>query len=94
MTWKKDVLAAMLNLNKNSHLDEIYNEVSKIRNITSKEWKAQVRATLERNSSDSDAWEGKDDLFKMIDKGSGIWGLNEKVKKQEEASSLGIKNYW
>lgn len=87
MTWKKDVLNAMLNLNKDAHLDEIYNEVSKIRNITSKEWKAQIRATLERNSSDSEAWEGKDDLFKMIEKGSGVWGLNKTSK--EYKSSIG-----
>lgn len=41
-------------------------------------YQASIRATLEDNSSDSERFKGKDDLFFIvIDKGYGIWGLRE-----------------
>ena len=73
MTWKDDVLEAMKRLDKESSLQEIYDQIPSIRPNLRSNWKARVRATLEENSSESEAWLGKDDLFFMVEKGSGIW---------------------
>jgi len=84
MTWKDDVLEAMKRLNKESSLQEIYDQIPSIRSNLGSNWKARVRATLEENSSESEAWLGKDDLFFMVEKGSGIWSLKESNKIEEE----------
>ena len=38
-------------------------------------WKATLRNALEMNSSDSMAWNKKYDIFKLKDKGNGVWAL-------------------
>ena len=83
MTWKDDVLEAMKRLNKESSLQEIYDQIPSIRPNLGSNWKARVRATLEENSSESEAWLGKDDLFFMVEKGSGIWSLKESNKNKD-----------
>ncbi len=83
MTWKNDVLEAMKRLDKESSLQEIYDQIPSIRPNLGSNWKARVRATLEENSSESEAWLGKDDLFFMVEKGSGIWSLKESNKNKD-----------
>lgn len=78
-TWKDEVKRALENLGGEAALKDIYDEVNKItdKNIT-KTYQASVREALERNSSDSEAYNGKEDIFYSKGIGSGIWGLREK----------------
>lgn len=46
-------------------------------------WKATLRNALELNSSDSDAWNGKDDIFELKNKGTGVWALKESSKAKK-----------
>ena len=57
---------------------DIYDEYQSLFNPTSNSWKASIRSTIERNSSDSMAFNGNNDLFCSIDGiGSGHWGLRK-----------------
>lgn len=49
-------------------------------------WKATLRNALELNSSDSEVWNGKNDIFELKNKGTGVWALKEssKAKKIEK----------
>ncbi len=78
-TWKDEVKKALENLGGEANLKDIYNEVRKTtsKNIT-RTYKSSIRAALERNSSDSEAYEGKEDIFYSTGIGNGIWGLREK----------------
>ena len=77
MTWKDDVVNALNNLEKTASLEEIYQEIESIRDNLGPNYKARVRATLEENSADSDAWLGKENIFKMIEKGTGVWSFSD-----------------
>lgn len=94
MTWKDDVATALINLGKESSLEEIYIQIESIRSNLGPNYKARVRATLEENSSDSEAWLGKDDLFRMVEKGTGIWDLSSNLKDVAKGSKFGINNIW
>jgi hypothetical protein len=76
-TWKEDIVKALKNLGGSAHLSEIYNEVERIRpDKLNSTWDRTVQRELETNSSDSDAFSGKEDLFYMAEgKGKGVWGL-------------------
>lgn len=75
--WKDEIIDVLSKLGGKATLKEIY---KKVEQESSKElspsYQATVRATLERHSSDSDAFEGKEDLFYIVsEKGKGEWGL-------------------
>lgn len=79
MTWKEIICDALSHLGGEARLQEIYDyiETNKKKNL-SKTWQATVRGVLERASSDSESFEGKDDLFYSAQGlGLGIWGLRE-----------------
>ena len=90
--WFGSVLKALENLDGAGHLSEIYEEMHLIRPsiINHKTWQAQVRATLERSSSDSEAWNGKVDIFSNEDLGSGNWSLRDNYKEQLLDSGIQI----
>lgn len=45
-----------------------------------KKWKASVRARIEENSSDSQAFKGRQDLFYAVNGlGNGVWGLRSNL---------------
>ena len=68
--YYKDLYSKIIELYPNCH-----NNYSNISN-----WKASIRATIERLSSDSKVFQGKEDLFYSIDGlGAGHWGLREPV---------------
>ncbi len=77
MTYKEAVVMALQQLNGHAYLKDIYIIFEEIYDkplVAS--WKAVVRATLERSSSDSDAYDGVDDLFYSVEGiGNGHWGL-------------------
>lgn len=79
VTWKDEVKRALINLGGEAPLKDIYNEVRKItdKNIT-RSYRSSVRESLERNSSDSKVYNGKEDIFYSKGIGTGIWGLREK----------------
>lgn len=78
-TWKDEVKRALINLGGEAPLKDIYDEVRKItdKNIT-RSYRSSVRESLERDSSDSKAYNGKEDIFYSKGIGTGIWGLREK----------------
>lgn len=85
MTWKEIIRDALEHLGGEAPLREIYEYIQctspgRARN----NWQATVRGTLERNSSDSAAFEGKTDLFYSANGlGAGVWGLRDFVPSPE-----------
>ncbi len=77
MTYKEKVIESLKELGGHAYLNDIYEVFEKISDEELPEsYKAIVRATLEKNSSDSTVFDGKDDLFYSVDGiGNGHWGL-------------------
>jgi len=81
-TWTEDIVAGLSNLNGIASLADIYSELRKIRPKPHPEsFDAIIRGTLESNSSDSEAFQGKTDLFYSVDGiGGGVWGLRSTLE--------------
>ena len=77
MTILEGIIKSLHNLGGKGYYQDIYDEYEKVTGIdltTSK--KAGIRACIERHSSDSKVFKGKNDLFYSIDGiGKGYWGL-------------------
>ena len=78
--WCDDVREALRVLGGTARLDDIYVTVEKQRSqagrSTPTSLPAVVRKELEQRSSDSEAFLGGDDWFKIAgEKGEGIWSL-------------------
>lgn len=93
-TWTEDVVTGLENLNGIAPLAEIYNELRNLRPQPHPEsFDAIIRRTLESNSSDSDAFQGKSDLFYSVDGiGGGVWGLRSALEYTPVAIDTGIPN--
>jgi hypothetical protein len=85
-TWKDEVRNALEALGGEAHLSEIYDHIE---DTTSRKlaetWRATVRRTLQRYSSDTETFRGDEDLFCRLDR--GYWGLREDQEQQESAES-------
>jgi hypothetical protein len=82
MRWADWICKAMRNLGGTATYDELYAELRRIRPPPfSADWKATVRQTVERHSSDSENYrEGNENLFYSVGGiGSGHWGLRGKL---------------
>lgn len=79
MTYKEKTIEALKRLGGHGYLEDIYSSFQSIENVTlPKSWHAIIRATIERSSSDTDTFDGKDDLFYSVEGvGKGHWGLRE-----------------
>jgi len=93
----KDILIEVLqNLGGEAHLNKIYEEFKKLArkyNVQiSKSYKATIRGTLERYSSDSNNFVGKEDIFYLKEKGTGIWGLRDIKEKTINSDLKGSYN--
>ena len=78
MPWIEDTRLALKNLNKPSHLKDIYSEIENIRDVSSSNsWQAITRRVLETNSSDSKVFDSKFDFFSNKDIGKGVWKLKK-----------------
>tara|TARA_B100000242_G_C43004130_1_gene466546 strand:- start:89 stop:1147 length:1059 start_codon:yes stop_codon:yes gene_type:complete len=89
--WRNFMVSIMKELGKESNLtNDIYPLVEKRGTNLRPNWKARVRATLEENSSDTDAWNQKYDLFSNKAKGEGNW----KLRELDESSLEGRLNLW
>lgn len=78
-TWKEDIIKAFHFIGGEGHYLDIYEAVELIRpsDKMTETWRATVRGTIERFSSDSEAFNGKEDIFYSVQGlGKGIWGLN------------------
>ena len=76
-TWTEDIVLAMSNLGGIATLSQIYKEVKNVRTGSIPvAIEATIRGAIERNSSDSLAHSGKNDIFFSVKGlGAGIWGL-------------------
>lgn len=93
MTWRDTVEQALENLGGKGRLEDIYDEVRRIRekhgDTTPVSLKAVVRKELEYNSSDSDVWHRNHDLFFSVHGiGSGFWGLRNRIAEPPIASDI------
>ena len=82
-TWKKDIILALKKLNGCGHLSEIYKEIKNIRkNNLNPTFDKTIQRELEINSSDSESFNKKEDIFYMVEgKGKGVWGLRDYKNK-------------
>ncbi|AFA46847.1 5-methylcytosine-specific restriction endonuclease subunit McrB [Acetobacterium woodii] len=99
--WKKrfmkeilyadEIVMVLKQLGGEAHLSDIQDEIMKRKKITNIEknpnWRAEIRFTLQKLSSDSKSFAKGDDLFYRKSFSSEIWGLREKVKKKVAAYS-------
>ena len=77
MTILETTIQALKNLGGKAAYADIYTEYEKIcgHNITDTQ-KAGIRKAIEINSSDSKAYNGKNNIFYSVDGiGKGVWGL-------------------
>jgi hypothetical protein len=94
MLWRDDVVEALRVLGGSSSLSSIYDAVRSLRiregRSTPITLEAIVRRELEYNSSDSESYKKKHDLFYSVEGlGSGIWGLRGHLAPTPEASDFG-----
>lgn len=90
LSWRKVVEIALSNIGGEGSLMRIYDAVEA---NTTKElppsWKAIVRRELEYNSSDSQSYKGRFDLFYSVEGiGSGIWGLRSLLANNLTATDI------
>lgn len=77
-SWLEEIKDAFIGLGGDAKYSDLYEYIADNRDISkNKDYKAQIRGTIEANSSDSDVFkEGRQDIFESIGgKGSGHWGL-------------------
>ena len=75
-SWKDEVIIALKSLGGTASLQSIYEYVSfRTRRKLTPSWQSSIRKTIYINSSDTEIFNGKEDLFKNLDK--GIWQLRE-----------------
>lgn len=91
-SWIEDIVSALERLGGVAPLQEIYKEVQKIRPAPHpKSFDATIRGAIERNSSDSKAHTGSNDLFFSVHGlGAGIWGLRSYVPTTPVANDIGL----
>jgi hypothetical protein len=79
-SWKAEIVNALLFLGAKATLPELYKLIESTTNRKLKDnWQATVRQTLQRYSSDSQIYNGKEDLFQNL--GRGYWGLRDPNQK-------------
>lgn len=69
-------IQTLRNLGGKAHYSDIYVEYEKVvgHGITENQ-QAGIRACIEKNSSDSDAFKGNDVFYSVEGKGKGVWGI-------------------
>ena len=97
MAWRDDVVLALEEVGGVAHLDEIYQSVEAVRRNSGVplpvSWRAIVRRELEYNSSDSESYQQRHDLFYSVHGlGRGIWGLRSMLAPTPVAEDLSDPN--
>ena len=84
-SWLDEVMDVIQSLGGKAHYDDIYQKVYErqiMKFDDNPNWRAAVRQNIEMNSSDSDAYQGKKDIFYSVEgKGKGIWGIRPEYRK-------------
>ena len=78
-TWKEEIIESLKDLGGEATLEEIYEQIDARgnRELTDS-FKNTVRGVIYRASSDSEHFQGTEDLFYSVDgKGNGRWGLRD-----------------
>jgi Protein of unknown function (DUF1524)/Protein of unknown function DUF262 len=78
-TWRSDTLRSLTELGGQAHLADLYSHVAQFRLAANRSlptnYQAIVRKILEENCEDSTAYRGGQKLFRLADKGTGLWRL-------------------
>ena len=79
MTWLEIIIDIMTTLGGHARYKDLYDKILELypeKASSYKDFKSCVRAAIETNSSDSNLFRGKNDIFYLVeDKKSGHWGL-------------------
>jgi len=87
-TWLEDIVQAFKNLGGKASLNQLYEEVKRIRTEPlPATYKACLRGIIEDNSSDSTRFRGKD-LFRKVAK--GVWALRDEGNSEVNHEKLPI----
>ena len=90
-SWEKDIVQALHNLGGIASYEDIYSEVSNLRNELPKTWKAVIRRRVQDLSSDSDGFKHGQDLFYSVNGlGAGNWGLRSQLNETPTAIDLPV----
>lgn len=86
MTWLEEVVKTLTELGGQARLSEIYYYIEKhAHRSLPTNWRASVRKNIEYHSSDSQAYQGKIDLFSSVEGISGgVWRLKDLEKTAGE----------
>ncbi|MBI4857697.1 MAG: hypothetical protein HY818_13245 [Acetobacterium woodii] len=90
-SYVEEIIAVLRKLNGEAHLTYIQEEIRKRNKIKglnqNPNWRAEVRFTLQKLSSDSKSFAGGEDLFFRKSFSGEVWGLREISKKKVERYS-------
>ena len=77
MTVLEATIQTLKNLGGKAHYSKIYEEYENVIGYKiTKNQQAGIRKCIETHSSDSDVFNGKDDIFYSVyGKGNGVWGF-------------------
>lgn len=91
VTHTEEIITVLKQLDGEAHLSYIQEEIRKRKKIKDLEknpnWRAEIRFTLQKQSSDSKSFANGDDLFYRKSFASEVWGLREMSKKPVQAYS-------
>lgn len=77
-TWREKLVKALTKLGGEATLKDLYNEIGNTYSNLPKSYEAGIRDALERNSTDSEKYNGKYNTFYSVHgKGLGKWGLRD-----------------
>lgn len=88
--WLDEIIDALKDIGGDGQYEDIYESIKQrgIMNLSVKDYKAQVRGTIERFSSDSDVYQqGNKDIFYAVEGiGKGHWGLRNFEPKEGQVN--------
>ncbi len=94
VTYTEEIITVLKQLDGEAHLSYIQEEIRKRKKIKDIEknpnWRAEIRFTLQKQSSDSKSFANGDDFFYRKSFTSEIWGLREMSKKPVQAYSKDV----
>ena len=94
VTYTEEIITVLKKLDGEAHLSYIQEEIRKRKKIKDIEknpnWRAEIRFTLQKQSSDSKSFANGDDFFYRKSFTSEIWGLREMSKKPVQAYSKDV----
>lgn len=79
VTWEEDIVQALRNLGGTAKYADLYTEIERVRKTPlPRTWQEVVRRTIQTRSSDSQAFDGKQDIFFAVEGvGNRTWGLRD-----------------